>query len=56
MVAMCGSAGYRDELIIVGLCSVAQGYSECQRYLMKFALIFFIYGKKNDHLGAFSRL
>lgn len=32
MVAMLfSSAGYRDELIFVGICSVAQGYSECQR-------------------------
>jgi hypothetical protein len=31
MVAMFRSAGYGDELIFVGIRSVAQGYSECQR-------------------------
>lgn len=36
MVAMGSSAGYRDELIFVGIRSVAQGYSECQQQLVIF--------------------
>jgi hypothetical protein len=56
MVAMFRNAGYPDELTFVGICSVAQGYSECQRLLMNFVLIFFINRDRNNHLRAFSDL